>query len=42
MLAETFVVILSQHMQIKPSCCMPQTDTLMYIIYFSIKLEKIV
>ena len=32
--------IISQYMQIKPSCCMPWTYTMMHVNYFLIKLEN--
>lgn len=33
------IVIISQY-TIKPLCCIPETYTVMYVNYFSIKLEK--
>lgn len=38
--AEPILVTVSQDMQIKPSCCLPQTYTVVYVDYFSIKLGR--
>ena len=40
MLAEPTVVIISHYLWIKPLCCTPSTYIIMYVSYFSIKLEK--
>ena len=34
------IVIISQYMSIKPLCYIPETYTVMYVNYFSIKLEE--
>lgn len=38
--AEPILVTGSQDMQIKPSCCLPQTYTVVYVDNFSIKLGR--